>query len=271
VNFGLLVRGELDRDQLAAGLADMVGVPVRAVDVSDEGVDDRNWDAVVSCTVAPVGGDLRWDLDIYISKTVVAPPDAAAAAASLAGRLHALIAYEGAPYPPTAYWLVAPDGRRARARIAEDDEDPPAYRIEAVERPVPELPDVPVVAMPEVIRSFWMPTPVTDQLRSGMTPPAIRRLGAWEDMIERMARGWPPDGWYPAAYYRADLAVRDELHDSELAQALETLDARFAGLTWDDGGRALAAETGPLPPGAEDRWWWRRVPDPPPWAGVRPA
>jgi hypothetical protein len=92
-------------------------------------------------------------------------------------------------------------------------------------------------------------------------------------MVARLTAGWPPDGWYPAGYYREDLTTRDELAAacdglpeparSELTQAMSKVDDRFRDATTDDGGRALTAETGPLP--ADASWWWHRIPDPPPW------
>jgi hypothetical protein len=94
-------------------------------------------------------------------------------------------------------------------------------------------------------------------------------------MVVRLTEGWPPDGWYPAKYYREDLETRDELESAvdalpeptrdEVTQALSEVDRRFAEATEDDGGQALTAEAGPMPAGAYDRWWWRRIPQPPPW------
>jgi len=295
VNYGFLIYGELDRDRIAAALAEMLALPVESVDVGDEGDDDRKWAAPVSCTVTPVTGDLHWHLDIYIDVTVSGPPTEPLAAAWLASRLRTVVAYEAAPYPPSAYWLVGPDSRRTRARIYEEDSgDDLAYRIDAVEHPLAALPGLPVAVLPEVIRSYRMSTPVTDRLREQSQPgrtgavaadkavrDATTRLGAWESMVSRLVEGWPPDGWYPAEYYREDLGTRDELATAadvlpepardQVVQALAEVDRRFAEATEDDGGHALAAETGPAPaglssrPGNVDRWWWRRIPNPPPW------
>ncbi|WP_106127631.1 hypothetical protein [Pseudosporangium ferrugineum] len=116
-----------------------------------------------------------------------------------------------------------------------------------------------------------MPTPVTDRLRAGFADRRVLgRLGAWEGMVNRLVEGWPPDGWYPATYYREDLGTRDELADvadAELVPALAEVDRRFREATVDDGGQALAAATGRPVPG--DRWWWRRIPRPLPWEGPR--
>jgi hypothetical protein len=305
VNYGFLIFGELDRGRLTVALAEMLSLPVESVDVGDEGDDDRHWEAPVSCTVTPLAGDLHWHLDIYLSNTFLAPPPESVAAAWVSARLRTVVAYPAAPSPPSAYWLVGPDGRRTRARIYEEDSAlAPVYRIDAVEHPLAVLPGLPVAALPEVIRSYRMPTAVTDRLREQWQPwlaayeeaaagparPAaaakavrdtVTRLGAWEGMVTRLVEGWPPDSWYPAEYYWEDLATRDELAavaDSlpepardELRQALAEVDRRFAEATEDDGGQALAAETGPVPVGSSDpsehgdRWWWSRIPHPVPW------
>ena len=271
MNYGFLLHGELDRDRLAAAFAEMLSLPVESVDVGAEGDDDRHWDAPVSCTVTPVVGELHWHLDVYLGETVAGAPPVPVAAAWLARRLGTVVAYEAMPFPPSAYWIVAPDGERTRARIYEQDADgEPVYRIDAVERPLAMLPGLRVAALPEVIREHRVPTPVTDGLRETVTEPILGRLGAWEGMVSRLIEGWPPDGWYPADYYHEDLETRDELAvatdalpETDLVrQALAEVDRRFTEATEDDGGLALAAATRePLGTG----WWWRRVPHPPPW------
>jgi hypothetical protein len=276
----------------------MLSLPVAAVDVGDEGDDARNWEASVSCTVVPLVGDLHWNLDVYLSKTILNPPSEPIAAAWLAERLHTVVAYEATPSPPSAYWLVGPDGRRTRARIYEEDsDDAVAYRIDAVEHPLSALPGLRVAALPEVIRNFRVPTPMTDRLReqwrswlgqneeAATVAKAVRdittRMGAWESMVTRLEAGWPPDGWYPAEYYREDLETRDELAAitnelpepvrGDVTQTLAEVDRRFIDATEDDRGQALATETGPAPIGSSgqsgdlDRWWWRRIPRPLPW------
>ncbi|MEV4709433.1 hypothetical protein [Actinoplanes sp. NPDC049316] len=274
MNYGLLIFGELDRDRLAAALADLLSLTPDSVDVGDEGDDDRNWDAPVSCTVTPLTGDLHWHLDIYLSNTLPTPPVESDAAAWLANRLRTVVAYESVPLPPSAYWLVGPDGQRTRARIYEEDSDDAAvYRIDAVEHPLVELPGLPVAPLPEVIHSYRMPTPITDRLREHVAGDVSNLLGAWEAMVARLVEGWPPDGWYPAEFYREDLTTRDDLADvvEALAQpvkdtverAVAEVDSRFAAATEDDGGKALAAATHDVP--VADRWWWRRISRPLPW------
>jgi hypothetical protein len=285
MNYGFWISGEPGRERLAATLAEILSCPPHDVDVAEDGDVDRNWEARVSCTVTPLAGDFRRHLDVYVSELVSNPPPEEAAAASLAAGLRTAVAYQALPAPPSAFWLVGPDGRRTRARIYEEDtpgDGPVVYRIDAVEHQPAGLPGLPVAAIPEVIREYRMPTPATDRLRDQLQPsPAVDTgkitmwLGAWESMMTRLREGWPPDGWYPAAYYREDLQLRDELGAAveslpdpartEALTALTEVDEHFAGATEDDGGRRLAAETGPLPPGASDRWWWRRVPRSLPW------
>jgi hypothetical protein len=269
-----------------------------AVDVGGEDDIDRNWAAPANCTVTPLAGDMHSHLDIYVDDTVPGPPTEAIAAAWLAERLRTVVAYEAVPSPPSAYWLVGPDGRRTRARIYEEDSDViPVYRIDAVEHPLAALPGLHVAPLPEVIHSYRMPTPLTDRFREGLIAEketsagttardVTTRLGAWEAMVTRLSEGWPPDGWYPAEYYREDLTTRDELEAapdalpealrSRMVETLSEVDRRFAEATEDDGGEALTAVTGPLPTGRsgnDDHWWWRRIPHSPPWRNTpgRPA
>ena len=271
VNYGFLLPGDLDRPRVATALADMVALPPASVDIGDDGQDDRNWDAAVSCTITHLNGDLHWYLDIYLVSAVRNPPTPPAAAVWLAARLDTVVAYEAAPFRPSAYWLVAADGTRTRARIYEEDTDElPVYRIDAVEHPLAALPGLPVAPLPEVIRDHRMPTPISDRLREQLPTSSeadlLSRLGAWESMVTRLTDGWPPDGWYPAAYYREDLETRDALAAAAppIAQALAEIDQRFTDATHDDNGQALSAATGPLLPAAGP-WWWRRIPRPLPW------
>ena len=268
MNHGFWIHGELDRKRLAAALGELLSLTPAQVDVGDDGDGDRDWDAPISCTVTPVAGELHWYLDVYVGAAVADPPLEPIAAAWLANRLRTVVAYQSLPAPPSAFYLVGPDGTRTRARIYEEDSDgPTVLRIDAVERPLAAFPGLPVAPIPEVIREYRMPTPVTDRLRD--TVPTARdftmRLGAWESMVSRLAEGWAPDGWYPAEYYREDLHIRDELatdaQTEPLRAALAEIDTRFIELTTDDDGQALTTATGPVPPG----WWWHRIPHPLPW------
>jgi hypothetical protein len=174
---------------------------------------------------------------------------------------------------PSAYWLVAPDGPRTRARVYDGPGDG-SLVIDAVARPVASLPHVRVARQPEVIKDHAVPHPVGDAFdvllgERGLIPEtgdelwhATSRLKAWEALTVRMTSGWPPDGWYPRDYYDEDLGVRDELSRSKVPaevaepfrRALETVDEAFRAHT-----RPAASEP-------ERGWWWARVPDPEPWA-----
>jgi hypothetical protein len=258
VSYLFLVHHDVARDELAAALAELLSLPVTAVDVGELDQLDRHWERPISCTVTPMAGDLRLHLDMYFARGTISPPKTEAAA-WLAGRLGTLVGYQSVTSWPNAYWLVGPDGRRTRARLDTDeyDEDERVICwIDAVEAPVPLLPAVRVAAIPEVIREYRMPTPLRDALGAVMRPEpetgspawhAATELGAWEGMVARLTAGWHPDGWYPAAYYREDLETRDSLVGAadvlpaqcraEFTAALDTIDRRFIDATVDDGGR----------------------------------
>jgi hypothetical protein len=278
VSYLFLLRRDVDRTILAEALAEMLSLPVTAVDVGGDDDDDRNWAAPISCTVTHLDGDLPMHLDIYFAGGAPSPAEADAAA-WLASRLDTVVGYKSVPLPPSAYWLVGPDGRRTRGRLLDEDEKgrllSTGRRIAAVENPIALLPEVPVAAVPEVIREYRVPTPIADQLEpaadDAATRRAVDRLAGWESMVARLRAGWPPDGWYPPVYYREGLEVRDllatveqELPESVRAtftKALSEVDRRFVEATVDDGGQTLASVTGPVP----DRWWWQRVSHPLPW------
>ena len=273
MTYDLLLAGDLDVPRLTAALAALAAVPADAVDVAPADVAERAWDAAVLCTYRPVHGDISWSLDVYLTGS--APPSVAVAAETLAVSLATPVLYPAESFPPSAYWLALPDGSRTRARVYEnDEEDGTALVIDAVAKPVAWLPAVRVAAQPEVIREHRMPTPITDEfrawapaeLRDDQLDAAVDRLAGWEALTVRMAAGWPPDGWYPAAYYQDDLAGRDDLADdlhrlpaeatSRFAEALAQVDEAF---------RAATRETADTPHGRG--WWWGRLPDPVPWPG----
>jgi hypothetical protein len=281
VSYLFLLDRDVDRPVLAAALAEMLGVAVAAVDVGSDDDYDRNWNAQVSCTVTSLDGDLPLHLDIYFADKLPSPPEAEAAA-WLSARLGILVAYQSMPMPPSAYWLVGPDGRPARARLLDEDENGgllvSGKRIAAAEAFISLYPEIPVTPLPEVIREFRMPTPLSDRLAAeNQSPPgspawiAFDRLSSWESMVTRLIEGWLPDGWYPPEFYREDLETRDRLEKaaealpetarSEFAEALAMIDHRFSEATVDDNGQALASRAGAVP----DRWWWRRVTIPVPW------
>ena len=274
MTYDLLLVGDLNLSRLTAALGALAAVPVEAVDVAAADVEERDWDAAVLCTYRPVHGDLSWSLDVYL--TVTSPPSANEAAGSLAVSLETPVLYPAESLPPSAYWMALPDGSRTRARVYEvDKEEGTALVIDAVAKPVAWLPAVRVEAQPEVIREHRMPTPITKELAAWLaaeplTPErdgAVDRLAGWEALTARMVAGWPPDGWYPAAYYQQDLENRDDL-----AGDVHRLPAEVAGrfaeaLTQvDDAFRAATREAAAVPEGRG--WWWGRLPDPPPWPGA---
>jgi hypothetical protein len=277
MTYDLLLAGDLDVPRLTAALAALASVPLEAADVAAVEAEDRNWDAPVLCTYEAVQGDVSWSLDVHLRDDVPAAPDEAAAAEFLAAALDMPVLYPAEPFPPSAYWLAAPDGPRTRARVYEiDKDDGTALVIDAVARPVAALPGVRAELQPEVIREHRMPTLVTDGFESWLAAQfripergdalwsACRRLGAWEALTVRMASGWPPDGWYPADYYREDLATRDALA-SDVDRLPPEVAGRFAdSLAWvDEAFKAGTREEQPVPPGRG--WWWGRLPDPVPW------
>jgi hypothetical protein len=275
MGYDLLIAGDISFVRLRAALARINEVPVEAVDVAGAEVEDRNWQAAVLCTCEPRTGDIAWSLDVYVSDAVKVQRSAAETAERLAHDLGVPVLYAAGGVRPSAYWLVAPDGPRTRARVYDgpDDNDDGSLVIDAVERPVALLPEVRVAWQPEVIKDHAMPHPIADAFGTvleerGLIPEtgdglwyAMTRLKAWEALTARIASGWPPDGWYPRDYYAQDLEVRDELSRAKVPaavarpfqQALETIDAVFR------------AHTRPTPSEPDRGWWRSRVPDPEPW------
>lgn len=279
MTYDLLLAGDFDQATLAAALADLAGVPADAVDIAERDAEDRAWDSPVLCTYEPVGGDLSWLLDIYLGAGAARQPDVSVAAQLIAARLDTPVLWAAQEFPPSAYWLITPDGTRTRPRIyAEDDGDLAAYRVDAVEKPVPQFPSARVQPLPEVIREHQVPTPVTDELTAwladedtdlpGDTQEAVRQaltyLAVWEQLTERMAAGWPPDGWYPTDFYRDDLTARDQL-DTAVTRVPAAATGRFrlAIGRVDEKFKTLTQETATPPVSGGDAWWWLRAPEKP--------
>jgi hypothetical protein len=138
------------------------------------------------------------------------------------------------------------------------------------------LPSVRVERLPEVIREHRVPTPATDELAAWLADEdtvlpddshetvrdACMYLTVWEQLTERIAAGWPPDGWYPTDFYRDDLTARDRLET-----ALTRLPAAAAGrFRWatgrvDEKFKTLTHRTTTPQAQDGDAWWWQRTPD----------
>ena len=280
MTYDLLLAGDFDRSALVGALAELAGVTAGAVDIADRDAGYRAWDSPVLCTYEPVGGDVSWLLDVYIVAGAAREPDVSVAAGLIAAQLGAPVLWAAQETLPSAFWLVTPDGTRTRARVYEDDGngDVAAYKVDAVEKPVPLFPSARVEPLPEVIREHPVPTPVTDELAAWLaeedvvlpegSQDAVRRarvyLTVWEQLTERMAAGWPPDGWSPGDFYRDDLAARDEL-----GTAVTQLPAAAVGrFRWaigrvDEKFKTLTHETTTPPVPGGDAWWRRRVPEKP--------
>jgi hypothetical protein len=276
MTYDLLLAGDFDRATLADALADLTGVTSDAVDIADRDAEDRAWNSPVLCTYEPAGGDLAWLLDIYLGAGAAHEPDVSVAAQLVATRLGTPVLWAAPESLPSAFWLVTPDGTRTRARVYDDaDGDVAAYRIDAVERPVPQFPSVQVEPLPEVIREHRVPTPVTDELMAWLagedvvlpegSHDAVRQAGiylaVWEQLTERIAAGWPPDGWYPADFYRDDLTARDQLETAfTRLPAAATGRFRWAIGRVDEKFKTRTHPTTTPPVSGGDAWWWQRVP-----------
>jgi hypothetical protein len=289
-SYNLLLVGELHPSHLAVALASLSSLATTAVDVSSADSDDRNWQAAISCTYERAGEDITWLLDIYFSEAVTAPPGESKLAAHLAEHLGIIVLYPAAEAPPSAYWLAAPGGLRTRARVYDQEKDDRViYKIDAVEKSVPALPKVSVAPMPEVIREHQVRTPLTDELHAWLGTQidttaaaedlwfARTRLGAWESLTVRMATGWPPDGWYPAEFYREDLETRDDLAGAverlpvvaaaRFEAVLRKLDEKFLAATVKGDLSQLSTLFGVSQSDSlqQRAWWWQRLPEPTPW------
>ncbi|MFD8615087.1 pentapeptide repeat-containing protein [Streptomyces sp. NPDC059631] len=181
--------------------------------------------------------------------------------------------------------VALPGGGVTLARVAEPGGPEAGFSVEAAEAPITGMPHVPVLHLPEVVRAFPVPTPLTDAVLpmgavSGPERRARGALAAWERLCVRLQSGWPPRGWYSAALYAEDLAWRDTLAAAladlpdglrrEATGLLRELDGEYRASTLNDAGHALAAAlrtegfTAAPPPGRA--WYWNRRPRYLPWA-----
>ncbi|MET8684116.1 hypothetical protein ABZV77_07835 [Streptomyces sp. NPDC004732] len=150
--YNLLATDAAAPGRIAAVLASAFGVDVQDVDVADAlgDPDARNWDAPVSCEYTGLRGHLAWSYEIHARESVAAPPAESALARQVAAATGAAVLFPAEGVRPSAYWAAVPDGRCTRARLYEPDDETPTHRVDAVESPVPQLPDARVTRIHEV-------------------------------------------------------------------------------------------------------------------------
>lgn len=266
--------------RVAEALSEIFGVPVDRVDVCDmEELDDRNWDAAVSCQYGRLSGDLSWSLSVYATEAAAQPPEEDLAL-WLARRLDCPALFPGKETVPSIWLAATADGRVTHAEVEEpEDEDGPWY-VRAVEEPVGDFPGARVGPFRSLVRELPIPTPVAEGQDAATSDGPLREiyylLVSWERLTVRMSTGWPPSHWYPADLYRDDLAVRDRLAEAVtalpdrerqvLSRALDLLDDHYRRHTYDDAGTALLLALGEQADAFASRpWYWHRRPEPTPW------
>ncbi|MEV6963444.1 hypothetical protein AB0M97_30700 [Streptomyces sp. NPDC051207] len=271
-------------ERMSAILAEAFDVPAADIDVSDASeLESRNWDALVTCEYEFIAGDLQWSLSIYAAEEVKHQLSEADLALHVARRLDVPVFFAWRGEVPWIRRVALPDGGLTLARVAEQD-DQPGFYVEAAEAPIAGLPDVRVMHLPEVVRAFGIPTPVTDAVAPrgvGDTQERIRGLLVnWERLCVRLRSNWPPNNWYSAAMYKEDLEYRDSLdvllrdlpetEREKFGEALRELDSQYRELTIDDGGQAVGALGSNAVDLAGRAWYWRRRPQVLPWASGEP-
>jgi hypothetical protein len=303
MSYNLFTVHRLQPSVIASALASVLRVTLASVDVADADGDQesRDWGALVLCSYSDVFGDVSLALDIYVQDTVGHRPPESELALKFAAQARTTVFYPAQEFIPSAYWLATPDGLVTRARLEASDDQPPAYIVDAVEAPVPQLPHAQVMQLPEILREQKVPTPTTEEflaaaraIRRSQGDQAAPELGdepgtaldkartallLWERLVRRMESGWEPSGRYPAEMYVDDLLMRDKLAQREaqapevvrvfLRQSIEKLDAIFVKHTLEDGGRALeAAREGSTAVVSGRGWWWLRRPKQLPWGNA---
>jgi uncharacterized protein YjbI with pentapeptide repeats len=169
----MLCVGDVPR-RLSALLAEAFRVSLEQTDVSAASeVEDRNWDAVVTCDYEPLEGDLSWSLDIYAADGVGHRPTEAELASSVARTLTSPVFFSWDPAFPWVRRAALPDGGLTLARVPQPHDDSHAYVVDAAESAIPGFPGVAVTRFPEALHVYGP--------RS------------------RPRADWPPDPWFPAA------------------------------------------------------------------------
>lgn len=98
-----------------------------------------------------------------------------------------------------------------------------------------------------------------------------------ELMIDRMAHGWHPSGYYLIDEYANDMHTRDRVGEvilrlplhlgREIREVLDALDGRLWDLTVPDLDNQVVSQYFPERDASRMAWWWHRIPSPVPWAG----
>ncbi len=282
--YNLLLLRELDPGAVQNELARVFRVPPGDVDVSDQDeMEERNWDAIVSCEFTQGSGDIPWKLTIYSTNDVGTLPSESTLASEIARALNVSVLFPGTLALPSVWNVTRPDGVAGFVRIAEPESEDDVLRVTFTDRNLPELPDVTSGGIPEVIKEIQIPSPVSDALLGHYTSDDRRKIHEllvnWERLTVRMSSGWPPSGWYPPEMYTEDLRLRDELGElvagmdeenhSLVRGLLERLDSAYRASSVSDEGRSLREALGSTASDSQPgrAWYWLRRPADLPWTG----
>lgn len=159
------------------------------VSVTSE-LENRNWDAVVTCEYELMQGDLSWSLEICATGEVQHRPTEDELASFVARRLKSPVFFS---WHPGFHWIrrvALPDGGLTLARVLQPRDDSPAYLVDAAESAVPGFPDVLVTRFPEALHVYG--------------PDSRRRAD------------WPPDPCSPGTAFEGDGTRRIAVEDPEV-------------------------------------------------------
>ncbi|MDT0452393.1 hypothetical protein [Streptomyces hesseae] len=300
MTYNFLTIDRLSPARIASALAACLHVASSEVDVADtdNDQDERNWDAPVLCDYSDAQGHISQSLDIYIQDSVRHHPSEAELALAFSAATNTVTLYPAEEQIPSAYWLATPDRLVTRVRLLSSDDEAASYSIDAAEAYIPQLPDVRIIQLPEIIREYPVPAPTTSAFvaavnslaksTEGVAAPrfpaelesavdqARAHLSEWERLTRRMASRWQPTGHYPADLYHAALRSRDQVDQLTaglpepisglLRESLNQLDSEFKTLTQSDNGHEIAKVTGtPQLDLPKRSWWWQRRPIELPW------
>ncbi|MFC9159358.1 hypothetical protein ACFTZ8_00730 [Streptomyces fungicidicus] len=281
--YHLMVRAADAPTRLPMILAESFHVVLAQTDVSAGSEwEGRNWDAVVTCEYERLQGDLNWSLTIYAAHEVEHRPTEEELAASVAQRFSTSVFTSWDARFPWVRKVALPDGGFTLARVLQPEDDGPTYTVDAAESELPDLPNVPVMHLPEAVRAFKLATPITDSVEKEdhveVTSDIADLSRNWERLCSRLASGFPPHGWFPADLYREDLQLRDRLGVAldglparvaadTARDAVAQLDECYRRFTLDDDGLALSSALDEEITGLPSLpWYWRRRPLILPWS-----